>query len=268
LDYLRSWTLEEVLVVRKRFVFALFAVAIAAVSLAPISAFAVAIGPQVGVTAQAGDDSGTWSMTLPPITSDGYNWALSAPVSIFSSTHPGMLLGTIEGINITADIDPFVTFGFLVTAGAVDTNFTLSSPVVGFATISNGLAFASAAITATEGGPDLDGATVTGLFPGTKAYQAQYNAVSGIFGNLVSPVVTAPGGGSNSGNERLPPVSGRLLIPGSVSDIESQFKFTLTALDSASGTSRFDIVPEPSSIVLVLSGAVAVFFGIRRRRSA
>ncbi len=60
------------------------------------------------------------------------------------------------------------------------------------------------------------------------------------------------------------------LIPGSVTQIQSQFKFLLTANDQASGTSRFDIIeqpiPEPGTLLLVGSGVLTAVGLLRRRR--
>ena len=177
-------------------------------------------------------------------------------------------MGTIDGLTVSGDTDPFVLLGFVFTAGPGPTAISIST---GFpiAPITNGLAFASAAITATEGGALLDGATVTGAFSGVKAYEASYNLGTGIFADLVSPVVTVPGGGSNTLSERFPvPIGSRTLVPGLVTDIQSTFSFTLSAFDQASGTSRFDIiVPEPSSIALAMCGLVGVVICVRRRRS-
>ena len=101
------------------------------------------------------------------------------------------------------------------------------------------------------------------MFPGIKAYQAQYNSGPSIFANLVSPV-NAPTDTSNTGSDRFP-AAGRVPISGIVNSIQSQFSFQLTANDSASGTSSFNltggtIVPEPSSLVLALLGGLGLLW--------
>jgi hypothetical protein len=202
-----------------------------------------------------------------PNSPDQSTWTLDAPYSIYSTTTPGLLLGTIDSLNITTDPDPLVLLNFAVTAGGVATNFTITSSTVAFAPIVNGSAFASGSISVTDGSANSDGATAVGLFPLAKSFEAQYNGATSIFADLVSPVIVLPGQGSNSVFERSPPVAPlRTLVPGAVSDIESQFKFTLTALASAAGNGRFDIVPEPSSIVLAVFGLAAVVACARRRR--
>jgi hypothetical protein len=244
----------------------ILALALAALALVPSAVIATTAGTSIDVTVHSGSDWGTWSMPL-PAPSSPFSWSLSSPLDIYSSTNPELLLGTVDSLTLSGDSDPFVLLGFAFTAGPGPTAFSLSTGVP-ILPITNGLAFASAAITATEGGVLLDGASVTGAFPGTKAYEASYNLGGGVFADLVSPVVVPPGGGSNTLSERFPvPIGSRTVIPGSVFEIRSTFNFTLSAFDQASGTSRFDIiVPEPSSVVLAAGALAAVaVYGFRRR---
>jgi hypothetical protein len=57
-----------------------------------------------------------------------------------------------------------------------------------------------------------------------------------------------------------------------VGSIESQFRFVLSANDSASGTSRFDvipeIIPEPSTVVLLTAGLAGMLLVRWRMRRA
>ena len=66
--------------------------------------------------------------------------------------------------------------------------------------------------------------------------------------------------GGYSGNENF----GWTQIPGTVTEMNASYQFTLTARDSASGTSMFQMVPEPVSLFLLGTGALAIFF--RRKR--
>jgi hypothetical protein len=238
------------------------------VSMAPRSATAVPVPTthlEIGVS--SGADSATWGLDVQavpdPTDPSILSWHLAAPQQMVSSTNSSLVLATINTLDFTLDADPAVALNFAVTAGAANTNFTISSPIVGFAPITNGLAFATASLSVTDN--NGDGGTLTGLFPGVKAYEAQYNGASMVFADLVSPIV-APVNSSGVGQERKP-AAGRLTVPGAVSNIQSQLMFTLTALDSGSGTSRFDIiVPEPSSIALALAGCVALLWHVRRRK--
>jgi hypothetical protein len=131
---------------------------------------------------------------------------------------------------------------------------------VSFAALADPVGYASAAITVTS---DSDGAVLTGQFSGNTAYQAKYNG-STVFSDLVSSI-TAPVDDSVTGRDRSP-VAGWAVIPGSVNSIQSEFKFTLSAGDSASGTSRFEVVPEPSGLAALAVGLVSIGGLLTRKR--
>ncbi|MBI3837041.1 MAG: PEP-CTERM sorting domain-containing protein [Planctomycetia bacterium] len=208
----------------------------------------------VEVTASSGADSGTVDIDVPL---SGI-WHPLTPKGIVDAS--GNVLGSVSEITLTADSDPSVSLGFFVTAGASTTTFTISSPVVSFAPLVNQQGVATAGVTLTDG--NSDGASSFGLFPADKAYEAVYNG-STVFADLVSPVSAAPDS-SMTTSERFPAV-GTVLIGGPVTSIQSQFHFTLTANDLASGTSNFRVTPEPSSLVLALVGALALLWRERRR---
>ena len=73
------------------------------------------------------------------------------------------------------------------------TAFTITSATIGFAPIVSGLAFATAAVTLTDGSPLIDGASMVGAFPGAHNYQAQYNGITGVFADLVPSLFAPPG---------------------------------------------------------------------------
>jgi hypothetical protein len=210
------------------------------------SASAVTI---VQVTVSNGTDSGSQIFTVPSINSDPFSWTDNTPVAVNASTGSQPYLGTINSLTLWLN-DPTVSLGFAVTAGPIATTFSISSITVSFPPLVNPGGFASASMTLTSN-PPLTASSVTGLFPGSKAYQAQYNGATGVFANLVSPLGTTT---STSGSEQFPVVPGYAPIVGTVSDIESQFWFTLSSQASASGTSSFVVVPEPSSVWLALAG--------------
>lgn len=176
-----------------------------------------------------------------------------------------------QGFRIGIREDPMVVANFNVAAGVMNTNFTVSSSVVsGFGSIVNGEAIASAAISVTDSATfgDPGFVSLTGLQPGSNAFSARFN-------NLSSPTtfVDLINSGSFAG---IPHGSTRVFsgasagfplyqtVPGSVTDIQSQFSFTLSRFDRAAGTSTFEIIPAPgAAALLALGGLVAG----RRRRS-
>jgi hypothetical protein len=172
-----------------------------------------------------------------------YDWSMANPYSVGT-------VATIKSLEIMVDADPYVNLRFDVQAGDTDTTFTLNSNIVSFAAMANPPAYASAGLTLTSDG---SGATATGLFPGAKSYQAVYNG-SSVFANLVGTFSVGPYDTAIS-NDRLP-ASGWQAIGGSVSSIQSQFNFILSADEQASGTSRFELTPEPMTMVLLGLGGL------------
>jgi len=159
---------------------------------------------------------------------------------------------------------PAVNLGFAMQAGNAETTFTVRSALLSFPTISNAKGRAHTAITATDGVDGLGG-TLTGMGSGSGggAYLAQYNAfVPGgtTFSELV-PVIDIPALDGATLNDAFPTDGGWQNIPVPVSNISTQISFTISANDLASGTSLFEITPEPSALLLGLVGLV----GLRRR---
>jgi hypothetical protein len=168
--------------------------------------------------------------------------------------------GAITSLKLTMDADPEVGVEFGVRAGGSTTTFNILSDVVSFDQLVNPKAYASAGVTLTDR-PAVSGATITGLFPDGKTHQARYNG-SSVFANLVNGFAIPSGTVTNSeenGNE-----FGMITINNTLTSIESEFYFNLSARDSASGTSTFVVVPEPATIALLGLGALSL---IRRKRS-
>lgn len=225
------------------------------------------------------DDGVTGSANWPinvdlPSDNDEYNW--SAPTTVIMSDDGQSELATIwrdasqspipgasgnTGLHVIAD--PVVGLNFAVSTGAVGGTFTIDSPLLAFGAIANPVGLASAAVTVTDFFPGSTNG-LSGNFAGPSAYRAETNAAvvgggtqfAALIGDLAGPGVatdsTMPIGMYTAAN-----------LPLAVTTMSSQFSFDLGAFDAASGTSVFEVVPEPSTGLLLLAG-VTVF--LRRRR--
>lgn len=182
-----------------------------------------------------------------------------------------ILDGAITSLKLTGDSDPEVGIEFGVRAGNSTMTFTISDDSIyeglSFALL-NPTASASAGITLTD--RNSDGATITGLFTGGKTNQASYNFIydynnnsvvagsGSVFANLVSGFSIGSGQTSTNSTD-----TGSQIIPGTVSSIESEFKFMLSPRDGAAFTSTFSVVPEPATIGLLGLGTLSL---LRRKR--
>jgi hypothetical protein len=228
---------------------------IAAMFLLAASVLPAAADMILTVTATQGNLTVTYPFLVQCNAVSG-DWTLPAPVALMSN---GQQLGTIKELEVQSDVDPYVNLFVDVQAGATDTTFDIASSVVSFAPLLNPNAYASAGITLTS---DYHGATITGLFDGGKTYQARYNG-STVYANLLNGFSIAANDSGN--NDDRSPAIGTQTILDSVSSIESEFNFILSANEQASATSRFEVdaVPEPATLSLLILGGLAL---LRRRK--
>lgn len=197
-----------------------------------------------------------------------YRWSSSESHMFYGSD--GSFLGTLNPGGQTSSIeyvvDPIVNLSFSVQAGNSTTAFSIGSALLSFPTIAAAEARASVGFSVTDftGG---DGATLTGTggHSGTAGYTAQYNGFAGTnsgtsFLEALPSIVAAPF--LTAVDSETTPASGYTSI-GSASDMSTLVSFTLTAGDFASGTSTFEIIPEPTTGLLLVVAAGALF--ARRR---
>lgn len=197
-----------------------------------------------------------------------WTWTLLEDVPIMSLDGQ-ILMGTLQAntTNLTFGQDPAVNLNFAVQAGPEvgGTEFTIQSALLSFPTIANAKARASAAFTLTDGIDD-DGATLTPLLSDPGAYKAQYNGFvpnGTTFTHLIPQMVADPMS-TTSLSQEYP--GGGLYEPLSSSayDMSAQVSFALTPNDLASGTTVFEIIPEPAAgLGLIVLGVVSL--GWRRR---
>jgi hypothetical protein len=175
----------------------------------------------------------------------------------------GNCIATIYQADSVFEPDPVVNLHFSVLAGSSDTTFTISSAVVSFPAITNPEAVASSSLTLND--IDGNGATLTGLESGGNVYKAVYNGgVSWAYLNS-SYSFTNPYDSQVESNRD--PTSGFSCPPDTITSIQSEYQFTLSANDQASGTSTFSVqpIPEPLTLVGVLTGLAGLGRYVRNR---
>ncbi|MGQ9809455.1 MAG: PEP-CTERM sorting domain-containing protein [Armatimonadota bacterium] len=241
---------------------AVFAIAVAAATVASAAYAGPGIdgslsGPLLTITAVAAGKTAQWQLgwdQFPGLVNGKGAWRAPGLIELRSN---GDLIASLDSLNVFYDVDPAVQLNFSVTAGNTVTTFTFTSSTVVFTPLVNPIATATAAVTVTDN--TGNGATLTGLLPGGKVYRADTDL--GNYAFLVNGV-SAGMFQSNTATENLGGT-----IAGTVSSISSQFSFTLTPFDGASGTSSFTVIPEPGSL-LALGSALAGFAGLVLRRKA
>jgi hypothetical protein len=229
-----------------------------AVLILPVGAKACLVS--VTITATDGTNTAiqTFSSESAAVANGGFECVLvneyGPEISLFDG-------GAITSLKLTMDVDPEVGVEFSVRAGGSATTYSFLSDVVTFGSLVNPTAYASAGITMTD--RSTAGATITGLFDnGTKTHQARYNG-STVFANLVNGFSFSTGLTQTLEEAKGSPYN-MILINDTLTSIESEFYFTLSARDSASGTSTFVVeIPEPTTICLLGLGALSL---LRRER--
>jgi len=216
------------------------------------------IGATIMVEATNADGRGTFTVNLPPNPPDPYIYTNPNPVELRDQEN--MLIGIIDDIAVRLEGDPVVTVSFVATAGSFPTTFSINSAVVSFPPIVNPIGNATATVTLTD--TSTNGASFTPVAPNTGAFLPIYNG-STVFFPLIGPQSISSGGAVTATES-----TGDQPIAGAVSSIQARFNFTLSAMDVASGSGRFEVVPEPSTIFLLGAAAVVGVAAARRRRVA
>ncbi len=211
----------------------------------------------------------TWEAPVAPGQQTG-NWTFGTLSG--TSASPWMIGSgadavSVHGLQFGFIEDPQVTASFNVSSGVVNTSFTINSSFLSFPTINGAVGIASAFIGVTDSAAfgDIGSVTLAGLQPGGNAFSARYNGSSQTFANLITGgTVGVAAGGSAAFVGQNPSFPNYDSLGVSATDMQSQFRFTLSRFDRASGTSTFEIIPAPSAAALLgLGGLVAA----RRRRA-
>jgi hypothetical protein len=192
-------------------------------------------------------DQGTWE-------GDNFFWSTDVAIPIMSGSE---VLGTFGPGHLELYADPSVALGFSFQSGDVPLSVTISSALLSFPSMPNPAARTSAAATLL----DLSGAgaALTGTGPGGFAYRALFEDGSTFASGIPELVVTPPE--SLAATSFTYPGVGYVPVSPSHTGISAQWSFMVTARAMVSGSSEFEIIPEPASLLLL-----AVGLGLVRRR--
>jgi MYXO-CTERM domain-containing protein len=188
--------------------------------------------------------------TYNPSTGD-FSFSSTSTVQLMDDSS-GRLIGTLTGLSVGFIGDPQISIGFSVQSGAAPTSFTIASGLNAFASILNPAASGVASMTLTDN--NSNGASLTGNVAPGFSYGARFNGTN-TYLNRVNDLVAGPGQTVNDTGF----LTGTVL--GSVTDQSALYSFTLSAGDTASGTSVYTVVPAPGALLLLGGLALA-----RRRR--
>lgn len=165
---------------------------------------------------------------------------------------------TVDDVQTPGVIDARVGIAFVLRAASLDVDVEVTSTFAQTDPINNAIMRANAAYTLTDTGGG--GATLTNSGPfASFFYNGDINTGIG-FADLITGPITVGSGGSTAPSDS----SGDVALLDTVTSLQFQSNFTLTADDSASGNITLRVVPTPASAVLMGLGLAAVS---TRRRS-
>lgn len=177
---------------------------------------------------------------------------------------------TLYGVGIEARQNPIVGLNFNVAANPItNSTFQIDSIIVSNVDPGPWEGQASAAVSVTNSGTlgNTTNITLLGLQDANgNLFSARFNGTN-VFQNLLAGPGTV-GQGSGVTQTFSASTGGYIPFAGNptITDIRSQFRFTLSAGDRAAGTSTYELraVPTPGALGLLAVGGV---FAARRRRA-
>lgn len=249
------------------------------------------------ITATSGANTGTWIVPLvddpfddaPPVDEflnfefepgmffTGWDWVNGAPIEL-RDPNSNVLLLTLFSAGVTArcvefgDGTPLIHgfgFDFEIQAGIGDVNIQIESGVLSFDQVVLPNARADVGLVMTDSAGSPAGAEFSGGFANGTAFQAMYNG-----GPLFREYLDFDAGSNPlvagvtdtveaSGN--MDPFGSFQPVGANVSSLQFLYNFNLTAQDQVGLSGAWEILPTPSSaVLLVLAGST---LGARRRRA-
>lgn len=228
--------------------------------------------PLITISASSSLGSGSVSFSSSDVgaitqPNGGIVFILFSPLTIVDQNNQN-IIGRVTQLNVinNADntdtpltADALSSIGFAVFAGDADTTFNMTASFINTGSVADAALRATASVNVTDN--TGNGATLTGLGAGGTFFNAAYNGGTTFADLVVGPLATA---GSTDSSQDLPAAPGQFSpIGGALTDMQAQFNFSLTAGDSAGGTSAFFSVPTPASAAIFGFAGLAA---TRRRR--
>jgi hypothetical protein len=230
-------------------------VVLAAIAAAPL-ALADLTEIVFSVKGTSNDGTAIYNLTMDDVnwqrSQDQWEWTSNSSVDVKDGD--GQTIFTLSNVSMYYRADPQINLSFSVQAGSSDTVFSISSAPLSFPTIQNADGQASSAFTVTD--TNNNGATLTGGNDDGNGYNAYYNGTSLFAGQI--PSLSVPVGTQSKSTSENFPLSGYSSVGADVSDMLAKVKFTLSARDLASGTTQYEIVPEPSALALLALGGLSL----------
>jgi len=230
--------------------------------------------PLITISASSSLGSGSASFTsadMGAITqpNGGIVFILFSPLTIVDQQNNN-IIATITQLNVINNADntdtpgtpdALTSIGFGLYAGDADTTFNMTASLINTGSVADAALRATASVNVTDN--NGNGATLTGLGAGGSYFNAAYNGGT-TFADLVAGPLVAPAIGSNDSSQDFPAAPGIFSPIGvALNNMQAQFNFSLSAGDSAGGTSGFFSIPTPASAALF---GIAGFAATRRRR--
>lgn len=217
-------------------------------------------GTAYTITATNSAGSASWSVPAPTGDSHYWDWTTTQRIEMRDSSS-GNLVAVLnpnnEGCSVHYVDDPVIGLGFAVAAGALPTNFVISSGLLSFPVLAAAEARASAAYTLTD--LNGDGATLTPT--AAKSYTATYNGAT-TFATLIS-AFGSPAFTSTPSSESNPVGPGFIPLGVGVSSMQADVEFTLSAGDLASGTTVFVVQQRPVPVEHTTWGRIKALAMVR-----
>jgi hypothetical protein len=202
--------------------------------------------------------------TLSDPDQDLWYWASTSPVPIFDGPN---LVATLVNMTVLAgrNTQPNgeqrfgIDIDFGVQAGAGNTTFTLTSPTLSFSPLTNASGLVSAGLVGTD--QNTNGIAISPAAANGFGFNALFNNANVFRSYFDHTMSNLPSGSVGESGNMVP--AGTFQPMGTVVDMTSVYTFSVSAGDTAGGTTTYSVVPVPGSVTII--GLSGLLIGRRRR---